>query len=646
MSALRSISIAGLVFTATTAVMAQAPSSLALIGRVDSMGAPPTSPVDLEAALYDTSGALVWNETLSGVVTDSGRFSVTLGSTVSLDPVSFAQPLELGVTTGSDEETVPRIPLGASAYALSLRGLRVVPNQAPDGPNLIGGHVSNSISGGSVGVTVGGGGSGSSPNTVGADFSTVGGGLGNAAPGNTSTVQGGRSNAAVGVDASIGGGSANSAHGEGSIIRGGRSHATSADFATVGGGGPFGGPNGHRIYDHFGFVGGGVGNVAGFDDADPLISDYATVIGGIGNQARGAWSSVGAGQGNIITSEFGEHSSILGGEGNEIELQLAGIGGGFQNKSAGAGSFVFGGAENVAAFPDVGHAEHLTVMGGVRHQVVGTFSTIVGGDNNRVGTDASPVDFATIRGGISNSADEDDATVSGGAGNHVYTGGNHASILGGDFNQAEGSYSAVLGGWANWARGDYSLSAGRTAEATHNGSFVWGDSSISVFESDADAQFIIDADGGVGIGTDNPLELLHVAGISLATDHTTPSDGRWKTSIRPIEDALGVVESLRGVTFKWNEQAAALGAAVGERSVGFIAQEVLPVLPEAVVGESTGLLSVSYERLVAVLVEAVKEQEMQLRRLEAAAAGASHSHAEAGEDNQGRGFSHRGRGGQ
>jgi len=111
--------------------------------------------------------------------------------------------------------------------------------------------------------------------------------------------------------------------------------------------------------------------------------------------------------------------------------------------------------------------------------------------------------------------------------------------------------------------------------------------------------------------------MLHVAGISKATAHTNSSDARLKTNIRTIESALRAVAALRGVSFEWTESAPALlNANLRGRHVGFIAQEIVQVVPEAVTSGSDGLYSVSYGRIVALLVEAIKEQEEQIRRLE------------------------------
>ena len=120
---------------------------------------------------------------------------------------------------------------------------------------------------------------------------------------------------------------------------------------------------------------------------------------------------------------------------------------------------------------------------------------------------------------------------------------------------------------------------------------------------------IVTSAGRVGIGTTNPSEKLHVNGNALADAHTTPSSRRWKTNIQTIENPLEKVKHLRGVTYDWKES--------GKHDIGLIAEEVGEVIPEIVAYEENGTdaKSVDYSRLVAVLIEAVKEQQKTIHEL-------------------------------
>lgn len=104
------------------------------------------------------------------------------------------------------------------------------------------------------------------------------------------------------------------------------------------------------------------------------------------------------------------------------------------------------------------------------------------------------------------------------------------------------------------------------------------------------------------------------------------SDERLKTNFRPIGDALGKISQLEGAFYNPNERAQELGLGnTDDQLVGLRAQQVLQVLPEAVTdigiesGDAEGdmLLTVQYEKLVPLLVQAVKELKAKVELLEA-----------------------------
>lgn len=120
----------------------------------------------------------------------------------------------------------------------------------------------------------------------------------------------------------------------------------------------------------------------------------------------------------------------------------------------------------------------------------------------------------------------------------------------------------------------------------------------------------IDSTGNVGIGTTSPSYKLQVAGDVGATGFFYSSDERLKTDVEPIEDALEKVLQLEGVSFRWKEN--------NKSSLGLIAQDAEKVFPELVsTASETGMKSVEYGNLVAPLIEAIKEQQKQIEKLEA-----------------------------
>jgi hypothetical protein len=93
----------------------------------------------------------------------------------------------------------------------------------------------------------------------------------------------------------------------------------------------------------------------------------------------------------------------------------------------------------------------------------------------------------------------------------------------------------------------------------------------------------------------------------VAVDFAATSDAELKDVQRNIKGALGKVLLLNGVEFFWNEAAKARGISSPGLQVGVLAQEVQPILPEAVSMLDTGYLVVSYDKLVPLLIEAIKE---------------------------------------
>jgi hypothetical protein len=127
----------------------------------------------------------------------------------------------------------------------------------------------------------------------------------------------------------------------------------------------------------------------------------------------------------------------------------------------------------------------------------------------------------------------------------------------------------------------------------------------------------IDNVGNVGIGTISPTVKLQVNGDIIANSIGGSSDLRFKTNIRPISNALDKVRALRGVYFNWNQEEYPEKQFGSNVELGFIAQEVEKIIPEIVTKDKTKdeFRSIKYDKLVALLVEAIKEQQKQIDSL-------------------------------
>ena len=111
--------------------------------------------------------------------------------------------------------------------------------------------------------------------------------------------------------------------------------------------------------------------------------------------------------------------------------------------------------------------------------------------------------------------------------------------------------------------------------------------------------------GGVGISG-----ALHVGGDITAF---SASDISLKENITPISNAVDKVRSISGNTFTWNEKS----VYNGEEGTGIIAQEIEALgLPGVTETRQDGTKAVRYDRLVPLLIEAIKELDTEVKSLE------------------------------
>jgi hypothetical protein len=118
----------------------------------------------------------------------------------------------------------------------------------------------------------------------------------------------------------------------------------------------------------------------------------------------------------------------------------------------------------------------------------------------------------------------------------------------------------------------------------------------------------------IGLGT----AASGVVGEVRATGDITAfysSDIRLKENIVPIENALEKVESISGNTYDWKVGYEEFHSHKGN-DVGVIAQEIEEILPQIVTNRDNGYKAVQYEKIIPLLVEAIKELSAKIKRLE------------------------------
>jgi len=189
---------------------------------------------------------------------------------------------------------------------------------------------------------------------------------------------------------------------------------------------------------------------------------------------------------------------------------------------------------------------------------------------------------------------------------------------GADAVYSNGGYSINSGdgkGFRFWNSDIYKI----YMSATSNG--TWGGRVAGETTSDYNMYFRMTSGTNRGFVFRN--NTTNVAGIDASGNGRfigdvvafSSSDARLKENLEVIPDALAKVQSLTGYTFNWNDKQNAYEA--GKRDVGVIAQDVEVVLPEVVIDrETTGYKAVNYEKLVPLLIEAIKEQQTHINKLE------------------------------
>ena len=200
-------------------------------------------------------------------------------------------------------------------------------------------------------------------------------------------------------------------------------------------------------------------------------------------------------------------------------------------------------------------------------------------------------------------------------------------------NRTNGGYDPVLllqqtdsGGTTKLAGGiglvgTNSWTAGNDASQTSDMYFLVRNNSGGISE-----RMRIKSSGYVGIGTSSPQEKLHVDGngrftavgagtfsnnLNITSDGTlttATSDEKFKYNIRPLNYGLSTLLQLKPVNFQWIN---------GEdEDLGFIAQDVAEIIPEAVNTNWNSDLLMRYESIIPILTKAIQEQNALIKALE------------------------------
>jgi len=114
----------------------------------------------------------------------------------------------------------------------------------------------------------------------------------------------------------------------------------------------------------------------------------------------------------------------------------------------------------------------------------------------------------------------------------------------------------------------------------------------------------------IGLGTVNPSATQGRIDASNDIVAFSTSDIRLKDNIKTIDKALDKVKKIQGVEFDWIEKEEVHGNS--GHDIGVIAQEIEKVLPDVVTTRENGYKAVKYEKIVPLLIEAIKDLSKQV----------------------------------
>ena len=250
-------------------------------------------------------------------------------------------------------------------------------------------------------------------------------------------------------------------------------------------------------------------------------------------------------------------------------------------------------------------------------------------DDSPTFADLSLTDFSSVSASLA-SLTAGTITINNDADNRILTANGNSTLNGesnllfdGDTLTINGTTISEFGPSDTDIAGLVGSSSGSLIQGDENGHVVVGirgnntTDSFAIISGDGDyysdttydkLAFKVQADGATTVGGNLTVSgSVNVTG-DITAYHT--SDARLKDNVTPIENALYKVKQIGGYEFDWNNNSEHSG-----HDVGVIAQEIEKVLPEVVAERDNGYKAVRYEKIVALLIEAVKQQQSQIDEL-------------------------------
>lgn len=127
-----------------------------------------------------------------------------------------------------------------------------------------------------------------------------------------------------------------------------------------------------------------------------------------------------------------------------------------------------------------------------------------------------------------------------------------------------------------------------------------GNGVTSGFSYSSNPQF----QGSTGVSSSRTVK-LDVADVSTATAFLATSDERLKSDIHPLKNAMEKVLAKNAKTYSWKQENTTTTKFDNLPQVGFLAQDLIKIIPETVALNENGFYSVNYNMIIPVLSEAI-----------------------------------------
>ena len=358
---------------------------------------------------------------------------------------------------------------------------------------------------------------------------------------------------------------------------------------------------------------------------------------------QGDWST------DAMISQYTSAQTLSGGQSWEgtshVGMGASGWGStamGAYNRASGVGAFVSGfmnvagpTSSSITAIPPsttnlggqfaVGYATaatgHVAFTSGYSTAASGNYSTAMGESSIASGANSTALGKSTSATGNYSTSLGNSTTASGSQSTALgesSTASGYASLATGRSNTASG-YNATAMGRASTASGYYSTVIGYNATASDFASFVIGQynssgsSATSAGSYDVSAPAFVIGNGTSGTVSD-AFKVMFNGDATVSNDLTVSgdvvvsSDARLKSNIVSLGSTLARVLLIDGKTYKMKKD--------GKQKIGVLAQDIQKVFPELVSEDDNEMLAVNYQGLVPVLINALKEQDDKISRLE------------------------------